>query len=299
MTVTSGQSQGTIELTPSGIPVYFASAPKRHYRVGVAGTIPEALEAVRSDPVALQGYVEDWPVVPSVTEVLGVLDKSAALVWWAQRIGMQGALALMNEGLLHDDLDAMIDLLTQKKITVNHQRDKAGDRGQAVHDALESWARNGHMPDPSIYPPEQEGYVRGLVAFLRDIPSAEPVGAEVLVASAEHGYAGRYDLRLRTNAEHEVVVRQTATKVRRRPLAPGLLLADLKTSKSAYPTHALQLAAYELASIESGYEPTEGRGVLLVSPEGHYEFKRAKAQPEDFLAVLEVWRRLQKKGEWL
>lgn len=291
MSVISGQSNGTVEVTPSGIPVYYQSKPKRLYRIGGFDArdytdSEEAMTALLQS--ASHANEEDWREVPSVTTVLGVLDKPA-LVWWGQRIGMGGALELLREGVLRDDLDAMIDELTARKITVNHVRDKAGDRGQAVHDALENWARHGHMPDPSIYPEEQEGYVRGLVAFLRDVPSAEPEGAEVLVASSEHGYAGRYDLRIRTSKEHEVVVRRTATKVRKRALLPGLLLADLKTSKGIYGSHSRQLEAYEQASVESGYEPTDGRGILKVSPDGTYEFVRSWATFEDFRVVLDVW----------
>lgn len=290
--IKSGQSNGVVEVTPSGVPVYYQSKPKRLYRIGGFDArdytdSEEAMTALLQS--ASLANEEDWREVPSVTTVLGVLDKPA-LVWWGQRIGMEGALELLREGVLRDDLDAMIDELTARKITVNHVRDKAGDRGQAVHDALENWARHGHMPDPSIYPEEQEGYVRGLVAFLRDIPSAEPVGAEVLVASSQYGYAGRYDLRVRTNAEHEIVVRRTATKVRRRTLKPGLLLVDLKTSKGVYSSHARQLEAYEQASLESGYEPTDGRGILLVSADGGYEFVRSWATFADFECVLRVWQ---------
>ena len=85
-------------------------------------------------------------------------------------------------------------------------------------------------------------------------------------------------------------MRRTATKVRKRTLIPGRYLADLKTSKSVYGSHARQLEAYEQASIESGYEPTDGRGILLVAPDGTYEFSRSWAEFADFLPVLEVWK---------
>lgn len=269
------------DTTPSGIEVKYTPPPKRQYEIKCPGE-------------------EEWRAIPSVTQVLGVLEKKG-LPWWGMKVGVEGCVELAERGLLRrnqnatrgkrgfPDTDAIVALLTEHKLTVNHVRDKAGDRGQAVHDALENWARHGHMPDPSIYPEEQEGYVRGLVAFLRDVPSAEPTSAEVLVASSEYGYAGRYDLRIRTSKEHEVVVRRTATKVRKRALLPGLLLADLKTSKGIYGSHSRQLEAYEQASVESGYEPTDGRGILKVSPDGTYEFVRSWATFEDFRVVLDVW----------
>lgn len=299
--IQSGESVGVVEVTPSGIAVYFASKPKRVYKIRKPSTLDLAPDVLAAE--AQDDPHNEWREIPSVTTVLGVLDKSGPLVWWAQRVGIEGVIELNKRNILVAadfepeqwgkpdawDAQGIVDVLVREKLSTNHVRDRAGDRGQAVHDALENWARYGHRPDPSIYPEEQEGYVRGLLAFLDDVPSAEPEGAEVLVASAKYGYAGRYDLRLRTSEEHEVVVHRTATKVHKRKLAPGRLLADLKTSKAIYASHARQLEAYEEASIESGYEPTDGRGILLVAPDGTYQFKRSWATFEDFRVVLDVW----------
>lgn len=289
MSVVSGQSEGTVELVPSGIAVYYQSKPKRLYRIAEHGDsyYAEGLDLLES------AQAEDsvlWREVPSVTSVLGVLDKGGGLLWWAQGVGVAGALELAREHGLDHSVDAMVDLLTQNQKTINHVKNKAGDRGQSVHDAFEAWARTGHKPDPSIYPDEEKGYIEGLLAFLADVPSIEPLACEVLVASVEHGYAGRYDIRFRTSQEHEVVVKRTKTKVTKRVLAPGVFLGDLKTSKGIYASHARQLEAYEQASIESGYEPTDARGILHVSADGTYEFVRSWATIEDFLCVLRVWQ---------
>jgi len=311
--IESGQSQGTVEVTPSGIPVYFQSRPKRLYRVGPPGWRPDLT------PEEISARADEWREVPSVTTVLSVLDKGGGLIWWAQGIGVQGVLDLYESGQLVGNgspetshlahhyggqatRESVVDLLTEHKITVNHQRDKAGDRGQSVHDAFEAWARTGLKPDASIYPDEERGYVEGLLAFLADVPSIEPIAAEVLVASAEHGFAGRYDIRFRTWQPHFVRVGQKKTRkgVQRggpskivpdmRLLAPGLYLGDLKTSKGIYASHARQLEAYEQASVESGYEPTEARGILHVAADGTYEFVRSWATFEDFRVVLAVYQ---------
>lgn len=298
MTIASGQSEGTTEVTPSGIEIFFQSQPKRLYRV-------------RSPKRPDGSHNYDWREVPSVTTVLGVLDKSGPLIWWGQGIGGIGVLKLQ---ALNVDFDPVLSLvvqgrddearaelcaiLTKYQLSTNHVRDKAGSRGQAVHDALETWAKTGHKPDPSIYPPEEKGYVEGLLAFLADVPSAEPEACEVLVASVEHGYAGRYDIRLRTSLPHDVVVHRTPVKGPvYRTLAPGTLLADLKSSKGIYGSHSRQLEAYEEASIESGYEPTDARGILHVDAEGNYAFKRSWATFEDFRVVLDVWKSDQEMKE--
>ena len=295
MAVVSGESTGTVEVTPSGIGVYFASQPKRVYRIG----FPDP-----NHPVEAQS-TDEWREVPSATTVLDVLAKKA-LPWWGMKVGVAG----MFEHLAWKDyLDAIpvytghgaddpavqeiVNWLTEYKLTVNHVRDKAGSRGQSVHDALETWAKTGHKPDPKIYPPEEKGYIEGLLAFFADVKSAEPEACEVLVASSEHGYAGRYDLRLRTYEPHPVVVHRTKTRVYYKMLMPGETLVDLKTSKGIYDSHALQLEAYEQASIESGYAPTYARGILHVTADGTYEFVRSWAEFSDFKAVLDVYTSLQ------
>jgi len=311
--IESGQSTGVVELTPSGIAVYYQSQPKRLYRIFKGGEHrDDLLESAQSEEDSFL-----WREIPSVTTVLGVLDKPA-LPWWGQKVGVEGVLALYESGhlygsgspettfLCHDwnraTVDSVVALLTERKLTVNHVRDKAGDRGQSVHDAFEAWARTGLKPDASIYPDEERGYVEGLLAFLADVPSIEPIAAEVLVASAEHGFAGRYDIRFRTWEPHFVRVGQKKTRkgVQRgmpskiepdmRLLAPGLYLGDLKTSKGIYASHARQLEAYEQASVESGYEPTEARGILHVAADGTYEFVRSWATFEDFRVVLAVYQ---------
>jgi hypothetical protein len=324
MSIQSGKSEGTVEVTPSGIAVYYQSAPKRLYRIArrqrtpkVAREIHEGrniglLEALLASAQANDSEANDlhqWIEVPSVTTVLGVLDKPA-LPWWGMKVGIQGVMTLCNldlvrifthgqqsalvvrneTGWMVAGEDQIIELLTKHALTVNHVRDKAGSRGQVVHDALESWAQTGNLPDPSIYPPNEKGYVLGLLAFLKDVPSAEPVASEVLVASLKYGFAGRYDIRLKTTEEHRVVIHRTPKRGPKYALlAPGEYLGDLKSSKGIYSSHARQLEGYEQASIESGYEPTAGRGILHVSAEGEYEFVRSWATFEDFRAVLDVY----------
>ena len=295
-----------VEITPAGIEVLFSPAPKRLYKVrGSDGCDPDRGE---------------WIEVPSVTEILNVIDKSGPMIWWGQGVGAEGVLELLRrDRLVYSHLAAWVALdedgervtvpatqenlvkaLVQEKISTNHVRDKAADRGTAVHQALEHWADHGTFPDLDLFPVEQQGYAQGVKLFLEAVPSAKAVGSEVMVGSVKHGFAGRYDLRLEITAEHEVV---THTYPKRKPkmavLTPGLLLCDLKTSKGVYPTHALQLAAYELASIECGYGPTVGRGILHVTAEGGYEFRRAKASGEDFLSVLDLHRRYRAAKEWI
>lgn len=278
--------------TPSGIDVRYTAKPKRKYEV-------RHFTPDRREPGG--GFHSPWEEVPSVTTVLDVLDKKG-LPWWGQGVGIEGVLALyVDNRIVYDSwsggLFGAIDrlpatkesvtaLLTEHKLTVNHQRDKAGARGTAVHDAFELWCKNGAVPDPAMFPPIERGYVEGLLAFLTDV-QPEPLAAEVMVGSVEHGFAGRYDARLRIPEECQVVYKITPAKgAHYATLEPGSILCDLKTSSGTYITHHKQLAAYELASVECGYEPTTAQGIIHVLPDGGYEFVRSEGKPEDFLTTL-------------
>lgn len=277
-------------ITPSGLEIEFSWEPKRQYRL-----------RNDSDP-------EAWVEVPSVTDVLSVLDKSAALTWWGMRVGIEGVLrlysmgmimhtgtyglsVLTNQGWKAATLPMLEELIVKHKLSTNHRRDEAGKRGTAVHDVLEMWATGEKLPTLDLFPPSERGYVVGLYAFLADIPSAEPLASEVMVGSLEHGFAGRYDVRFRTTEPHRVVVHRTPVRGPQwADLAPGLYLGDLKTTKDRYTSHDRQLEGYEGAGVECGYEPTDGRGVLLVSPDGHYKFIRSRATYQDFLNTLAVYK---------
>lgn len=301
----------TTAVTPSGIEVRYSPSPKRKYEVRGPQSVCGLCQW--GDNLDLCHPCEDtWREVPSVTTVLGVLDKPG-LPYWGMRVGVAGMLDIYTEKAIHGTVDYLFDtkdgvrltperaveLLTKHKLTVNHVRDRSGERGLAVHDAFETWCVTGNKPDPSIFPEEERGYVEGLNAFLDDV-KPEPYAAEVMVGSVEHGFAGRYDARIRIPKERQVVYKRTPVRgPKYATLKPGVLLADLKTSSKTYPSHALQLIAYELASVECGYDPTTARGILHVMADGTYEFVRAKADPSDFLAVLEVWRRMERAKDWL
>jgi len=295
-------------VTPSGVEIEFHVEPKRQYKIRRPDPLLGKSTSGRS------GYTaNDWIDVPSVTEVLNVLDKPA-LPWWGMRVGIEGTLAMLNMGLARSMKvqtgptsvqDAVVvegelgvwhvagtpeieALLLKHQMTTNHVRDTAGQRGASVHDAFEQWAKTGEVPDVSIFPPHEQGYVRGLLAFLED-SMFQPEASEILVGSVKHGFAGRYDVRGAFPEEREVVKHRTPKRgAQYRQITPGSALLDLKTSKDVYASHCIQLEAYEGASVEDGYDPTGFRGVILVDADGNYKLVESWATYDDFLVVLAV-----------
>lgn len=283
--VTAEERHVVSDTTPNGIVVEYEAKPKRLYRVN---------------------GVE----VPSVTTVLGILNKPQ-LVWWGMQKGVQGVIDLYDLGVLSSSFDwdtdrerltfeegyadeaRIVEALKEHKLTVNHRLNEAAGRGVNVHDALEQWARFGTMPKPDEFPETERGYVQGLVKFLEDVDPT-PVKCEVMVGSAVHGFAGRFDLVLQTNRSVEYTSRCYPKRADKRDtLGPQILLADLKTSKGVYTSHQLQLAAYELAAVEGGYPATDAQAVIHVTADGKYELVFSQATADQFLAIRKAYDALK------
>lgn len=318
------QAPKTLTRTPSGIEIAYwpgdgkpRSKDVRRYSIR------------RVEPDSDIAYTpEGWQEAVSVTTALKVLDKPA-LSWWGMRVGIKavkemwdrGFLAIDPEGRLlvtynaewqyADSADAgnIEQVVKELNLTVNDTLSEAGDRGSSVHGAFEAWAAVGALPNPEDFPPEEVDYIVALRKFCDDMGDAwKTDGVEIAVGSAEHGFAGRYDLRGHVTKDVTLVTR-CLTKDGKGPLVKGpeyitipagtRLLVDAKTSKSIYSSHLLQLEGYEGAGIEDGYDPTDMRAVLHVSGHGLYQFRHAQATYEDFLAILATYRAVKRTEEGL
>jgi hypothetical protein len=204
------------------------------------------------------GHVYSWndgatlvSPLPSVTTIIGVLDKSGPLVGWAKR--ETAACAVRNLDMLvgmraTGGDAAATDWL--KKIP-DYQRDSAADVGSRIH-ALAEQINRGLEPAVSA---DEAPFIDSYRAFLA---SFRPrfLAAEEMVVSLRHQYAGTLDAIAAIDGE--------------------TWLLDLKTGSGVYPETALQLAAYGAADF-IGRPGTPRRfrlprasrfGVVHVRPEG-------------------------------
>lgn len=261
--------------TPNGTEIYYQAGPKRLYRIRATSECGSGAE-IGNDK-------NRWLEVPSVSQIKEIIDRSGPLTWWGMKVGIAGALKVVNtddfvqplEDLDSPLIQSIVSRMTASKLTVNHVKDDAGARGTSVHDALELWANQGVMPVPETYPENEQGYVRGLVNFLQD-SKITPVRTEVMVGSLEREYAGRFDLDALSGG-HEVCVHLTekGRGDKRAEMTPGFYRLDLKTSKDVYVEHFIQLAMYEKAAVECGYEKSDFQAVVNVKEDGRYQVKIA------------------------
>lgn len=244
-------------------------------------------------------YWVDGVEVPSVTQVLDILHKPA-LTWWGQKVAIAGVGQLLHEGmegeetktlydeLLMQDVDSVLKRLTAAKLTVNHVRDQAATRGSSVHQAFEDYYAHGIEPNPANYPPQEEGYVRGLIKFIEEVPLLR-IETELMVGSKRHGYAGRLDLIAYLQEAWQVKTGPRTTRY----LPEGQGIWDVKTSKSVYLSHKLQLSGYRESVEECGYGRSDYEVVILLRDNGTYDLILNDTKPYQFLSVLETYKALR------
>lgn len=229
-------------------------------------------------------YLVNGDKLVSVTTVLGCLDKPG-LQWAAEKLTVEGCIELARNGGLPQDPERALGRLGQMKLRFRQVWDEKAKRGTLSHEDLLAVTTGGEIRDLASYSPEEQGFIRGVSAFAADW-RPEVTDQELMVASPEHGYAGRLDMRARTHR------------------MPGLGLFDLKTTerlpryksgevKPPYPEHLAQLAGYEIAARESGYGPSDYQAVVRVDAEGSYDVTVSWADESTFLAFLGAYRALR------
>jgi len=270
-----------------------------------------------------------WVEVPSVSTIVDCLSKNG-LSWWGQTTALEAVVKLFKIGgfitpdqsgdLVCWDADlnryvkataeSLNALLTKQKLTVNHVLKKAGDRGTGVHDAYQNWIEQGLMPQPSLFVPEEQGYVEGLVKFLTALEANGKMTkrrAEVMVGSVEHKFAGRFDcegdiknaelcVKLPTPSWKAEGPNHHSAKGPEFKVFNGLTLFDLKTSKGIYDSHLFQMEGYEIGRVEGGLPPTEQRLVVNVRMDGSYVVGESNGKAEDFLDIRKLYDTVTRIG---
>lgn len=233
-----------------------------------------------------RAYTVNGEKLVSVTTVLGCLDKPG-LKYAAEKLGVAGAVALAKDGRLPATVDGALSRMKSEDLRFWQIWGKKSDRGTLAHEDLVKLATGTPLPPLDDLEPEQRGFAQGVAGWYAD---ARPVAIEqeAMVASVEHGFAGRPDLYCTIPTLH--------------PTARFLL--DLKTTeelprdryenvKAPYPEHLLQLAGYEVARVESGYEPSDYQAVLRVDASGATDLFVTVVDPALFLGVLGAYKALK------
>ena len=165
-------------------------------------------------------------LLPSVTTVLKIIDKSGPLVGWAKKTALESVRSALHEYAAgsfdkKEDYDLWVNTVVEMaRKSPEKERDEAAEAGTSAHELISELlhGREPDIPDPLV------PAVRGALAFVRDY-QLELVASEVSIWHPQHHYAGTVDLVARNKAGEFVVV-------------------DWKRSKGLYAEHAYQVAGY-------------------------------------------------------
>lgn len=159
---------------------------------------------------------------------------------------------------------------------------EAGDRGTIVHHAIEKLMMEGRLKmDEPIK--DREGVERQMTAdeyysvmtfgqWYESVGKPKAIHIERTVTSNEHGYAGTLDYLF--------------------DMLEGPTLLDVKTSKSVWPSHELQVSALKQACSEEGIVVAR-LGILQVgymaNKKQHYKYTDIEDKFDLFLATKKIW----------
>lgn len=276
-------------------------------KIDIPPTIPPLEDTgrppiVRYDDDSHAYWIDDRPV-PSVSAILDGCTPKDALPWWGMRVGLAAVIRLFERGkltypiLVSHDAGEVLDpnrvadkfksptklnkkkvektlieaLVIEERLSTNHIKDDAADRGYAVHAAAEYIGTHDEFPAIEDFPSEYHGYIRALAKFWVD-HSPEINRQEVISASRTHAYAGRWDLDANLKAY-------------------GRCLLDFKTSKDIYDGHFEQLRLYRTAEAEmTGEDVFDHAGIVNLRHDGRYVLEIGDHVSEDtVIAAAALW----------
>ena len=204
-------------------------------------------------------------LVPSVTNVIGVLDKPALKFWAASQVAERAY--DMRDSLLKLERDEAITILKQAPWRTST---RAANRGTTIHAYLE--ARMLGLT-PEVVDGEALRYRDAAEAWL-DEWQPEVIGTELSVFGPD--YAGTGDLWCRRNGKVAIV--------------------DFKTSKAIYSEAALQIAALWGAPLGADGKKSpsteDAEGWVVRIGEDGFEARQIEDLEQNFVAfrnLLAVW----------
>ena len=213
--------------------------------------------------------------VPSVTQIIGCLDKPA-LIYWAANCCVDVFRAKVQPGVAYDEIQ-----LSQIGESIRREfrsvSKKALDIGTLVHEWIERGCDETNVP---VHAGARK-CCQDALAWVRGV-NFTPSHSERRLYSRRHRYAGTLDA-------------MSTARVNGRPA-----IVDFKTSKAIYPEMRFQLAAYKCAIEEMTGEKGFDRWIVrLPKEEGDtiepvlLPRKEYRADLKAFLGLRDAYLRLQ------
>lgn len=218
------------------------------------------------------GKASSWRRVSGSTTIIGIMDKSGALVGWAVKLFKRFLTKIIEERVITIyDIDEGAGLHKQFKET-------AATSGSLVHDWIEAYTKGFNPPMP-----DQPLVLQGVMAFKEweKQENVHIIGSETLLYSKKYNFCGQADFIFYKDDPNRIY------------------LGDYKTSNGLYSGVMMQTASYLRAIEEMGLIDAEwtdpewlananlGTEHCQVEFVGRYALRLEKRSPEEFQRDME------------
>lgn len=219
---------------------------------------------------AKRRYLLDDEELPSVSQIVGVLDKPQLYHWYADHGARGGAQAQALgelDGVPPEEIYGRVKLLG---LGPDKARDEAADRGVVMHRALEILATTGEPPNLGDHLPEHRPWLMGATRLWMAL-NPEPIESELIVCNPELGYAGRLDFLCLTDGLRTLV--------------------DYKSGKGRLYSQAhWSSRGYADCLPYCGIDPVDRILIAGVDDEGGFQVVECSKSSEDWAALVHVYR---------
>lgn len=187
-----------------------------------------------------------------VTTLIGIKDKSTALVSWATELCADHLISILDSGKKISEADVL-----EAQVLHTKKKEEASDIGTKIHDWCEHYIKaklkeKGYsIPDM----PEETSVQIGINAFLdwEKEHNVKFISSERIVYSKKYDYLGKMDIEAKVDGK--------------------VCLVDLKSSSGLYNTVRLQTSAYARADEEERKKKVyEGRWAIRLAKETEEEY---------------------------
>jgi len=219
-------------------------------------------------------YAANGIIVPSVTGIVGVIDKPALIPWAVnETVKYLKDRWLPDTNYTKEQISTILQDAKESRFRISQ---KALNIGSDAHDWIERHikAKILQIPEPDM--PEYPPVLAAVTSFLEweSTQDIQYVASERRLFSRRFMYSGTVDILMRVKGE--------------------LVVGDLKTSKAIYPEYFLQCAAYAHAITEEDAEDVNKVAIIRIPKDG----KAVEVQSHEdisryfnvFLACLSIWR---------
>lgn len=223
-------------------------------------------------------YTVNDEVIPSVTGITGIIDKSGPLMWWAIGKALEHVKHMVKthpDGMDEVDLNNMLYVAQREHL---RSSSSAANIGTLAHDWIQQYLQGKDPAFPRN--PILKGTVESFLKWHTEHPLG-PIDTEFKVYSRQHKYAGTCDYDGHVGPERSAV--------------------DWKTGKRVYPEHRLQTAAYVGAREEELGIQYDSRWVVVLPKEGGEVIAERLGREtlerdfKGFLGALDLYRAVKEK----